>query len=142
MSVPTSTIYGREASKLHPETRKQLNDPNYQRIILPEELEQVIESKKGTFVYFFSPTCGHCKRTTPVISKIINDMQIDVKQYNLLEFKDGWKKYNITATPTIVYFTNGKEQERLVGGIAPEGSIRGNNELVFREFFTKHAKGH
>ncbi|MGQ7277536.1 thioredoxin domain-containing protein [Brevibacillus thermoruber] len=26
------------------------------------------------FVYFFSPTCGHCKRTTPVIGKINNEM--------------------------------------------------------------------
>ncbi|CAJ1000782.1 hypothetical protein BSPP4475_00400 [Brevibacillus aydinogluensis] len=53
MSVSSSTIYGKEASKLHPETRKQLNDPNYQRIVLPEELENEIESKKGySFIFF------------------------------------------------------------------------------------------
>lgn len=74
MSVSSSTIYGKEASKLHPETRKQLNDPNYQRIVLPEELENEIESKKGYSFIFFSPTCGHCKRTTPVIGKINNEM--------------------------------------------------------------------
>jgi len=105
--------YGKDT--LHPETVKQLDDPNYQNIILPDELANKLAAGEDVTVYFFSPTCSHCVRTTPVVAPLAKDMNVELVQYNLLEFEQGWDKYGIQSTPTIVQYKNGKEVARIVG---------------------------
>lgn len=106
-------VYGK--SELNPATIEQLDDPNYQNIILPEELETKLENKEDTFVYFFSPTCVHCKATTPILMPVAEDVDVEIEQFNLLEFDDGWNRYGIEATPTLVHFKDGKEVDRTEG---------------------------
>ncbi|MCM3787992.1 thioredoxin family protein [Domibacillus indicus] len=105
--------YGKD--DLHTETVKQLDDPNYQNIILPDDLEKKLEDGEDAVVYFYSPTCPHCQETTPVLMPIADDENVEVLQYNLLEFEQGWTDYGIEYTPTLVYFENGVEKDRLVG---------------------------
>ncbi|MFD1780674.1 thioredoxin family protein [Fredinandcohnia salidurans] len=105
--------YGKD--KLDPATVKQLNDPNYGNQILPEELETKLENGETMTVYFYSPTCPHCQETTPVIVPMVDEMGLDLKKYNLLEFEEGWNKYGIESTPTLIHFENGEEVSRLVG---------------------------
>ncbi|MFD2216135.1 MULTISPECIES: thioredoxin family protein [Bacillaceae] len=114
-------VYGK--SDLDPATIDQLDDPNYQNIILPDELEKKLENKEDTVVYFFSPLCEHCKATTPVLMPIADEVGVEINQLNLLEFEDAWQQYNITGTPTLVHYQDGKEVAR------SEGS---NTEEAFR----------
>ncbi|WP_226576782.1 thioredoxin family protein [Halobacillus litoralis] len=104
--------YGKE--DLNQATIDQLDDPNYKNQIQPDELEEQIESGEPTTVYFYSPTCSHCQRTTPVLIPMVQELGIDMKKMNLLEF-DVWKEYQVKATPTLVHYENGEEQARLVG---------------------------
>ncbi|MEK4534724.1 MULTISPECIES: thioredoxin family protein [Peribacillus] len=119
--------YGKE--HLKSATVDQLDDPNYQNLILPEELENDLQDKEEMTVYFYSPTCPHCQKTTPIVAPLAEEMGIDLVQYNLLEFEQGWSDYGIKSTPTIVYFKNGKEQERIVGY---------NEEQTFKKWFEDH----
>jgi thiol-disulfide isomerase/thioredoxin len=119
--------YGKD--KLKPATVDQLDDPNYQNLILPKELEKKLEKKENVTVYFYSPTCSHCQKTTPIVAPLAEKMGIDLVQYNLLEFDQGWDDYNIQSTPTIVYYKNGKEQDRIVGF---------NEEQAFQNWFEKN----
>ncbi|WP_243387517.1 thioredoxin family protein [Bacillus kexueae] len=105
--------YGK--TELDPETINLLDDPNYQNIILPEELDKQIENEEDMIVYFFSSTCVYCKQATPILMPIADDLGVEIQQYNLLEFEQGWNDYNINATPTLVKFENGKEVERVEG---------------------------
>lgn len=105
--------YGK--NKLHPETIKLLKDPLYDNIILPEELEEELAQKEDLFVYFFQSTCPACKETTPVLVPVAEELGIDLKKYNLLEFTQGWDDYQIEFTPTVVYFHQGKEIDRVTG---------------------------
>lgn len=107
---------------LNQATIDQLGDKNYQNIILPEQLEEKIASGEGVFAYFFSPTCVHCQAFTPVLMPLADEAGAQIDQLNLLEF-DLWSQYNIEATPTLVYFKDGKEVNRLVGN-APADSAR------------------
>jgi Thiol-disulfide isomerase and thioredoxins len=102
-------------SSLHPETVKLLDDPNYQNIILPDELETKLNNQEDVIVYFFSSTCPHCKNTTPILMPLAKELNVDIYQYNLLEFEEGWDEYKIDATPTLVHYVNGKEADRIVG---------------------------
>jgi thiol-disulfide isomerase/thioredoxin len=102
-------------SELNPATIAQLDDPNYRNIILPAELKQQLADGKTLTVYFYSPTCPHCQRTTPIVVPLAKELGIDLKLFNLLEFEDGWDAYHIEATPTIVHYENGKEIKRIEG---------------------------
>lgn len=131
-------MYGKPDSSLHSETRSLLDDPNYQNIIVPKKLKEKIKNKESFFVYFFSSTCPHCRSTTPVMNPIAEELGIEPDQYNLLEFKEGWKDYNIESTPTLVYFKNGQEADRLVGGVKVDDSGAGHEPEDYKQFFERN----
>ncbi|MCZ8512111.1 thioredoxin family protein [Paenibacillus filicis] len=110
-----NNVYGIAPDKLNPETVKLLDDPNYQNIILPDALDKKIANKEDFVLYYFSSTCPHCKVTTPVLNPVAKEVGLDIKQFNLEEFKDGWNRYKIEATPTLIAYKGGKEVERLEG---------------------------
>ena len=108
---------------LHAATVQQLNDPIYQNIILPDELEQAVNNEDEVIVYFYSPTCPACKQASPIIVPLSEELGFDMKLYNLLEFEEGWQRYRLTVTPTIVRFQNGVETDR-IEGLATESEYR------------------
>ncbi|MGZ0084621.1 thioredoxin family protein [Caldibacillus thermoamylovorans] len=114
-------------SRLHPATVDQLDDPNYRNIILPAELKRELAAGKPLTVYFYSPLCPHCQRTTPIVVPLAKQLGIDLQLFNLLEFEEGWDDYHIDATPTIVHYEGGKETKRIEGY---------HDEQTFREFFS------
>ncbi|MFQ3543798.1 thioredoxin family protein [Halobacillus rhizosphaerae] len=107
-----------------------LDDPLYQNIIQPDDLEKQIKSGESTTVYFFSPECSHCKRTTPIVVPLAKDMGVDLLKMNVLEFQSQWQKYKIEGTPTIIHFEDGEETARIVGE---------NPESAYKDFFQKQA---
>ncbi|AIE59195.1 thioredoxin family protein [Bacillus methanolicus] len=127
--ISRNNPYGKD--NLHPETVKQLDDPNYQNIILPEELKKKLKAKEDVTVYFFSPTCPHCQRTTPIVVPLSKKMGINLVLFNLLEFENGWDDFGITETPTIVQYKHGKEISRITGY---------NEKSVFEKWFNKYSK--
>ena len=122
--------YGTE--DLKQETIDQLDDENYQNIILPDDLKAKIESGEPVTAYFFSPTCLHCKAMTPVLMPIVEEMDVDVVQYNVYEFDQGWDDYRIEATPTMIYFEDGQEVSRMVGNQPKENIEAFFNEVVLK----------
>ncbi|PCL90265.1 MULTISPECIES: thioredoxin family protein [Paenibacillus] len=134
-----SDLYGgKKVSSLNPATQELLNDPNYQQIILPDQLKSKVDNKENFFVYFFASDCPHCRATTPELMPLADDAGITMHQYNLREYQEGWREYNIEFTPTLVYFENGIEKERMVGGLKPEGSSEGYSIDDFKQFLDKY----
>ena len=79
-------------------------------------LAEKINSGESVTAYFFSPECAYCKQMTPVLMPIAKEMNVDVYQYNLLEFHENAVPYGIEGTPTLIHFKDGKEIDRLYGG--------------------------
>ncbi|WP_235426988.1 thioredoxin family protein [Cohnella kolymensis] len=136
-SLQKNTVYGKPADDLYPATKEILNDPNYDKIILPEQLLEKLDNKESFFVYYFASDCPHCKRTTPQIKPIADDLGINMHQFNLLEFDEYFGKMNIDGTPTLVYYKEGVESDRMSGGIAQAGTS-GYSPENFKAFFEKH----
>ena len=101
-----------------------IDDPNYQNIILPADLEKKIATGKPVTAYFFSPECVHCQEMTPRLTPLAKENDIEIVKYNVLEYDEGWQVYGIKATPTIIHFKDGKEVERVTGAI-PNDQIQG-----------------
>ncbi len=123
--------FGKE--RLNPATVSLMDDPNYQNVILPDELEERISNGEDVTVYFYSSTCQYCKETTPRLAPLADENGIDLVQYNLLEFEDGWNDYKIEATPTVVHFENGVEVGRVVGAATNDEFQQFFNQLVLNE---------
>ncbi len=131
-----NSVYAKPTSKMNPETVKLLNDPNYDQIIVPDQLKKKLEAKESGFVYFFAATCPHCRQTTPVLNPMAKELGIALPKFNLDEFAEGWRTYNIKYTPTLVYFKDGKELERLEGGYGENGA--GHSKDAIKQFLEKH----
>lgn len=104
--------YGKD--DLRQETIDQLDDPLYQNQIVPDDLDEKLANGEDITVYFYSPTCVYCQRTTPVVVPLTEELDIDMKKMNLLEF-DRMDYYEIEGTPTIVHYENGEEVARISG---------------------------
>lgn len=107
-----------------------LDDENYQNIILPNELAEKIESGEPTTVYFFSPECQFCKEMTPTLMPLADQEEVEIVQYNVLEYDQAWQEFAIEATPTLVHFENGQEEMRAVGALPEEEILRFFDEVV------------
>ncbi len=108
--------YGKD--KLEQATIDLLDDDNYQNQIVPEDLQARIESGEPATVYFFSPTCPHCIRTTPILAPLAEEMDVDMVQLNLDEFPETGGTYGIYETPTLVYFEDGEFVDGIAGAAA------------------------
>src|SRR5699024_5861940 len=80
--------------KLKQETIDQLDDPLYQNIILPTELERALKNKEDMTVYFFSTTCIHCINESPVVVPLVEELDIDMKKLKRLEYEIRFNKFN------------------------------------------------
>ncbi|MCT2535580.1 thioredoxin family protein [Aquibacillus koreensis] len=116
-------------STLDQATIKQLDDPNYQNQILPDDLEEKLVNGEDVTVYFYSPTCEYCLETTPKVVPLTEELGIDLKKVNLLEFNAAWNTFGIESTPTLVRYENGEEVGRIVGAHPEEN---------FEAFFNDH----
>lgn len=134
-----NVLYGKPFSDLNPATRAQLDDPNYQNIILPDELDKKIADQDDFFVYMFSSSCVYCKITTPQLVPVAEDLGIEMPKFNLLEFPSYNAKMNINYTPTLLYFKDGVEAGRLEGGLRAEGTTEGYSLDDYRNFFSQHS---
>lgn len=62
-------------------------------------------------VDFFTTWCGPCKMMEPVLEKLdTNVLKVDVEKFN-----DISAKYGIMSVPTLIFFKDGEEIEKLVG---------------------------
>ncbi|MGP4106605.1 thioredoxin family protein [Virgibacillus sp. L01] len=120
--------YGKD--NLHQATIDQLDNPDYQNQITPDKLEEKLDNGEDVTVYFYDPTCPHCKRTTPILAPLAEEMGVDMKKLNVLEFEAAWNNYSIQSTPTLVHFEDGKEVDRVNGS---------QSEEIFRAFFNEYA---
>lgn len=92
-----------------------IGNKNYQNITLPAELETKITSGEPVMAYFFSPTCGYCIEMTPILMPIADELDVHINQYNTLEYPNQAVSYGIEGTPTLIYFKDGEEVDRMYG---------------------------
>jgi len=87
----------------------------YKNSVTPDELQSELKHSGTATVYFYSPECIHCQKTTPIVVPLAEDLNIDLQIYDVLQYEQGWDDYKIEGTPTIIHFENGKEVARIYG---------------------------
>jgi thiol-disulfide isomerase/thioredoxin len=87
----------------------------YENQLDPRQLKDAIENKEDVMVYYYQPTCQYCAQAAPIVEKLKEELEIDLKVFNLTDYSEGWQEYAVKGTPTIVKYENGYEVARLEG---------------------------
>jgi thioredoxin 1 len=63
----------------------------------------------------FADWCGPCKTLTPIIEKISEETGVKLLKVNADESRDLAANLGVRGIPTVIFFKDGKPQEKLVG---------------------------
>ncbi len=90
---------------------------------------EVKNSGKVTIVDFYADWCGPCRKLSPIVEEIEQELADRAKftKINTDENIDLAREYQISGIPTLLVFKNGELVERMVG-LMPKNSIITNIE--------------
>jgi thioredoxin 1 len=91
-----------------------LNDENFE--------EEIINSKASAMVDFYADWCGPCKMVGPIIEKLAEEYKgkIVVGKLNVDEASQTSQHYGVMNIPTVVFFKDGEEIDRISGYVGKE----------------------
>ena len=79
--------------------------------------EEIIESDLPVLLDVWTPTCVHCHKLVPIVINIASKYrgELKVAEVNGAEAPKTMAALKVRGTPTVVYFHEGREVERVVG---------------------------
>ena len=82
-----------------------------------EEFEsEVLQSELPVVVEFYSDSCIPCKQLSPILGGIEDDYEDQLKVVKVnVNFDADLQKYEVAASPTLLFFRGGKEVDRIRG---------------------------
>jgi len=99
-------LFGARAPRVQP---THLDDASFAR--------EVLRSKLPVVVDVWSPGCGPCQMLEPVIMDLATEYagRVKVAELNAAAAGHSAARYGVMGTPTVLFFRNGREVERVTG---------------------------
>ncbi|MGI6188227.1 MAG: thioredoxin [Clostridiales bacterium] len=78
---------------------------------------EVLKSEHPVLVDFWAAWCGPCRMIAPIIDQLADEYEgkLKVGKVNVDEQGQLAAQYGVMSIPTLVFFKNGEEVERVVG---------------------------
>jgi thioredoxin 1 len=78
---------------------------------------EVLGADKPVLVDFWAEWCGPCRMVSPIVDEIAGEKadSLKVVKLNIDENPDTTRKYQVMSIPTLMLFSDGSEQKRIVG---------------------------
>jgi thioredoxin 1 len=79
--------------------------------------EEVMKSDKPVLVDFFATWCGPCKMIAPILEELAAEFgpKVKIVKLDVDEAPDSAQQFSVQSIPTLIFFKDGKEVERLNG---------------------------
>jgi thioredoxin 1 len=87
---------------------------------------EVRQAKKPVLVDFWAQWCGPCRMLAPTIEAIAEEHSdaVSVVKLNVDENPTTAAVYGIKGIPTLIFFSDGNEVERIVGVVSKDAIVR------------------
>ena len=79
---------------------------------------KVLESNGLTIVDFWAEWCGPCRALAPILDELAKQYagKVTIGKLNIEENKEKTAEFAIRSIPTLLFFKDGKEVEKVIGG--------------------------
>ena len=96
--------------------------PNVARITETEFEAQVEQATSPVVVDFYATWCGPCKVLSPRLEKLAGEFSGKIKfvKVNVDEAQKLAGRFQVSAIPTLIFFKNGKVEDRVTGLLADD----------------------
>ena len=87
------------------------------RVSKEEFASEVLQSELPVVVEFYSDSCIPCKQLSPILGEIEDDYEdkLKVVKVNVNFDAELAQEYDVAASPTLLFFKEGKEADRIRG---------------------------
>ena len=85
--------------------------------IKDRNFEELLASGKPLVVDFWATWCGPCKMLLPIVEQISTEVAATAKvgKVNVDDAQELARRYNVRNIPTLIFFKNGEEVDRITG---------------------------
>ena len=92
------------------------------RLINSSEFSGLLQEDKLLVVDFYATWCGPCKKLSPTLDEVSEELGEQVNIVNVDESEDLAMDYGIRSVPTVLFFKNGQQVDKFVGAL-PKSEI-------------------
>jgi thioredoxin 1 len=79
--------------------------------------QDVLQSDKPVLVDFWAEWCAPCRKVSPLLDEIANEMpdRLEIVKLNADENPDTVRTYRVMSLPTMTIFKNGEPVKQIIG---------------------------
>ncbi len=94
--------------------------------------DEVLNSKLPVLVDFYADWCGPCKMIAPLVEEMAGEFEGKAKvlKLNTEEAMDTTQNFGVSSIPTLIFFKNGQEVDRIVGAMPKEMMVEKLSALL------------
>ena len=82
-----------------------------------ENFDEKVRNAQGpVLVDFYATWCGPCKMLAPILEQVAGENEnVTIAKLDIDEGMELAKEFGVMSVPTMIFFKNGEEKERLMG---------------------------
>ena len=86
------------------------------KVLDETEFEQFVENSQGlVLVDFYATWCGPCRMLAPILEDLSQEVETPIYKVDVDECENLSRKFGILSIPTMIFFKNGKQVEKITG---------------------------